>query len=39
MDYTVIATGSKGNCVVIGGKVMVDCGVSWKAVGKQLSRM
>lgn len=32
MDYTVIATGSKGNCVIIGGKVMVDCGVSWKAI-------
>lgn len=32
MDYTVISTGSKGNCVIIGGKVMVDCGVSWKAI-------
>lgn len=32
MDYTVIATGSKGNCVIIGGKVMVDCGVSYKAI-------
>ena len=29
MDYTIISTGSKGNCVIIGGKVMVDCGVSW----------
>lgn len=32
MDYTVISTGSKGNCVIIGDKVMVDCGVSWKAI-------
>lgn len=32
MDYTVISTGSKGNCVIIGGKVMVDCGVSYKAI-------
>ena len=32
MDYTIISTGSKGNCVVIGGKVMVDCGVSYKAI-------
>lgn len=32
MEYTVISTGSKGNCVIIGDKVMVDCGVSWKAI-------
>lgn len=32
MDYTVISTGSKGNCVIIGGKVMVDCGVSFKKI-------
>ena len=32
MDYTVISTGSKGNCVIIGDKVMVDCGVSYKAI-------
>lgn len=32
MDYTIISTGSKGNCVIIGGKIMVDCGVSWKAI-------
>lgn len=32
MDYTIISTGSKGNCVIIGGKVMVDCGVSYKAI-------
>ena len=32
MDYTIISTGSKGNCVIIGSKVMVDCGVSYKAL-------
>ena len=32
MDYTIISTGSKGNCVIIGSKVMVDCGVSYKAI-------
>lgn len=32
MDYTIISTGSKGNCVIIGDKVMVDCGVSYKAI-------
>lgn len=32
MDYTIISTGSKGNCVIIGSKVMVDCGVSYKSI-------
>lgn len=32
MDYTIISTGSKGNCVIIGSRVMVDCGVSYKAI-------
>lgn len=29
MDYEIISTGSKGNCVVI-GNVMVDCGIPFK---------
>ena len=32
MEYAIVSTGSKGNCVVIGGKVMVDIGVSYKAI-------
>jgi phosphoribosyl 1,2-cyclic phosphodiesterase len=31
MDYHIISTGSKGNCVVI-GNVMVDCGVAFKKI-------
>lgn len=30
MRYNIISTGSKGNAVVINGKIMVDCGVSFK---------
>ncbi len=32
MEYAIVSTGSKGNCVVIGGKVMVDIGVPYKAI-------
>ena len=32
MDYTIISTGSKGNCVVLGSKLMIDVGVSYKAI-------
>lgn len=35
LDYKVIASGSKGNCVVI-GNVMVDCGVPYKKVKEYL---
>jgi len=30
MNYNIIRTGSKGNAVVIGGVLMVDCGVPFK---------
>ena len=26
-DYQIIRSGSKGNAVILGGSVMVDCGV------------
>ncbi|MBQ9251600.1 MAG: MBL fold metallo-hydrolase [Clostridia bacterium] len=32
MDYRVISTGSQGNAVVINGAVLIDCGVSFRAV-------
>lgn len=32
IDYQIISTGSKGNAVVIGGSVLIDCGVAFKAV-------
>jgi len=32
IPYTVISTGSKGNAVVIGEHIMIDCGVAFKAI-------
>ena len=34
IDYNIIATGSKGNAVVIDQKILIDCGVSFKALSK-----
>lgn len=30
MNYNIIATGSKGNAIVINGIILIDCGVSFK---------
>ncbi len=30
MEINVVSTGSKGNAVIISGRIMIDCGVSWK---------
>lgn len=32
MDYDVIATGSTGNALVLNGNILIDCGVSFKAL-------
>lgn len=32
IEYQVISTGSTGNAVVVGGAVLIDCGVPYKAV-------
>jgi hypothetical protein len=32
MQYTIISTGSKGNAVVLEKSILIDCGVSWKAL-------
>lgn len=32
IEYDILATGSKGNAVVINGKLLIDCGVSFKAL-------
>ena len=32
MQYEVISTGSKGNAVVINKNILIDCGVTWKAL-------
>lgn len=32
MTYDIIATGSKGNAVILGDKILIDCGVPYKAI-------
>lgn len=32
MNYNIIRTGSKGNAVVIENQILIDCGVSYKAI-------
>lgn len=32
-DFDVIQTGSQGNAVIIGGVILTDCGVSYRALG------
>lgn len=32
MTFDVIATGSNGNAVVLNKNILIDCGVSWKAI-------
>lgn len=39
MTYEVIATGSTGNAVLLGGKVLIDCGVPWKALQPYAKRL
>lgn len=36
MEYKIISSGSKGNCVTINKNVMVDCGVSYKEIKDDL---
>lgn len=36
MQYSIIGTGSKGNCVVIDQEVMVDCGLPFTKIKPQL---
>ena len=31
-NYQVIRSGSKGNAVILDGRIMVDCGVPWRAI-------
>ena len=31
-NYQVIRSGSKGNAIILDGRIMVDCGVPWRAI-------
>lgn len=39
MKYEIISTGSKGNAVVIEGKILIDCGVNYKAIKPYVSNL
>ena len=32
VQYEIISTGSKGNAAVVGGEILIDCGVPWKSL-------
>ena len=36
MDYEIIKTGSKGNCIIVEKKFMLDCGVPYKSIKDRL---
>ena len=37
VEYAIISTGSKGNSVIIGTQILIDCGVSFKALAPFIS--
>lgn len=39
MEYEVLATGSKGNCVIINGEIAIDMGVTWKMVAPYAKKL
>jgi hypothetical protein len=39
MDFEIISTGSKGNCVVLNGNIAIDMGVPFKAIKSVYSKL
>lgn len=39
MIYDVIATGSDGNAVVVEGRILIDCGVPYRALARYVNRL
>ncbi|MDO5398782.1 MAG: MBL fold metallo-hydrolase [bacterium] len=39
MNYKIISTGSQGNAVVLNGDILIDCGVSFKALQKVCKKL
>ena len=37
MNYNIISTGSKGNAVVLNGRLLIDCGVNYKQLAPYVS--
>jgi phosphoribosyl 1,2-cyclic phosphodiesterase len=36
MNYKIISSGSKGNCIIINDNIMVDCGIGFNRIKKDL---
>lgn len=36
MEYEIIQSGSKGNCLVLDNKIMIDCGLSYTKIKDKL---
>ena len=39
INYQIISTGSKGNAVIVGKSILIDCGVSFKAIEPQINNL
>lgn len=39
LNYEIISTGSKGNAVVINDRILIDCGVPYKMIEKNVKRL
>ena len=39
MDYEIISSNSKGNCIIIEKFMMLDCGVSYKRIKDKLKNI
>lgn len=39
MNYEIISTGSKGNCIILNDDFMLDCGVPYKTVKSYLKNI
>lgn len=36
MNYEILSTGSKGNCIILNGNIMLDCGVPFKKIKEKM---
>ena len=39
MNYNIIGSSSKGNCIVVEDVLMLDCGVSYSKIKKYLNKV
>ena len=39
MKYEILQSGSKGNCLVIDNKIMIDCGLSYSKIKDKLKEV